>query len=90
MDNPKFKNVFDAGQWRRNRREVAKMSITLINRDYYVSIRAFGVDAVTGKPVAAQQGITYPLRELQESITVAKRALRLARKKGWVPEEGEQ
>ena len=27
-----FLTVFDAGQWRRSRQEVAKMSITLIDR----------------------------------------------------------
>ena len=85
-----FLTVFDAGQWRRSGQEVAKMSITLINGKYYVTIRAFVVDAVTGKPVTGKQGITFPLHELPELLAAARRALRCARNKGWVPEEEEQ
>ena len=90
MKNSKFKNVFEAGGWRRNRREVVKLSITLIDENYFVSIRAFAVDAMTGDPVATKQGIAFPLGELPELVTAGNRALRRARKRKWLSEEDKQ
>jgi hypothetical protein len=89
MTTPKFKSVFAAGQWRRNDRELVKLGISL-GDTYFASIRSFARDVDSGELKATYRGIEFPIDQLPKLVKAAVRALRRARKNGWIPEEEEQ